>query len=394
MPRKPSVRYFTSRGAFYCQFRGRQVKLAEGPDDSAKQGPVFRAAVESFGQLMAGKVPTATGEKTVADLWESYSRFLATRRSAATLKMRRKNLQVFLERFGALPVGRLTAANVYDFLDGMRLPRKHKKWGYAVAWKDGSVRNCVDSIKALLNWSVRSGLIEKSPVGELEKPSGKSRGEDAVLTQDDHAVILANTDGALRDYCVVLEATGARPGEITTATAANFDPTRNAIVFKATAEDGQKRHKTHRTGRDRVIFLVGDALEIVKRRVELYPRGPIFGAVTNGTDGTVLRHWSDVDISSFFRRLRERSGVKVTAYSYRHTFATRWLMSGRSIEKLAALLGNSPAVIMRHYAHLMRFAKDLRSELEDFRVENVVKAGGTTRTTTASGAEVVVGPLS
>ncbi|MNW17986.1 hypothetical protein D3C71_2173630 [compost metagenome] len=39
-------------------------------------------------------------------------------------------------------------------------------------------------------------------------------------------------------------------------------------------------------------------------------------------------------------------------YSYRHTFATRWLLAGGSIKVLADLLGNSVRMIERHYGHL------------------------------------------
>ena len=35
-------------------------------------------------------------------------------------------------------------------------------------------------------------------------------------------------------------------------------------------------------------------------------------------------------------------------YVYRHTFATWWLRKGESVELLATLMGNTPAVIMHH----------------------------------------------
>ena len=40
------------------------------------------------------------------------------------------------------------------------------------------------------------------------------------------------------------------------------------------------------------------------------------------------------------------------AYSYRHTFATDWLLDGGSIKVLADLMGNSVAMIEKHYGHL------------------------------------------
>jgi hypothetical protein len=59
MPRQPSVRYFSSRQAYSCQFRSKQHLLASGPDDYP-DGPTYKAAVKAFGQLMtiAGREAT------------------------------------------------------------------------------------------------------------------------------------------------------------------------------------------------------------------------------------------------------------------------------------------------------------------------------------------------
>ena len=54
---------------------------------------------------------------------------------------------------------------------------------------------------------------------------------------------------------------------------------------------------------------------------------------------------------------------RLTPYSYRHTFATAWLEQGRSVDILAELLGNSPAVIRKHYSHLLGDAENLRRQL-------------------------------
>jgi hypothetical protein len=51
VPRRPSVRYFPSRGCYYCQVNGKQHRLATGPDD-APHGPTYLAAFEAFNQLL------------------------------------------------------------------------------------------------------------------------------------------------------------------------------------------------------------------------------------------------------------------------------------------------------------------------------------------------------
>jgi integrase len=111
-----------------------------------------------------------------------------------------------------------------------------------------------------------------------------------------------------------------------------------------------------------VIFLTGEALEIVKRLAEKHPTGPLFRTNIGST-------WNRQRIVEAFRVIRLKLGMKhdgLTAYTYRHTFATNWLASGRSIEILAELLGNSPAVLRKHYSHLLSDPAKLRGHLEGF----------------------------
>ena len=42
-----------------------------------------------------------------------------------------------------------------------------------------------------------------------------------------------------------------------------------------------------------------------------------------------------------------------TAYGFRHSYATDWLLNGGSIKVLADLIGTSVTMIERHYGHLM-----------------------------------------
>lgn len=42
-----------------------------------------------------------------------------------------------------------------------------------------------------------------------------------------------------------------------------------------------------------------------------------------------------------------------TAYRFRHTYATDWLLNGGSIKVLADLIGTSVSMIERHNGHLM-----------------------------------------
>jgi site-specific recombinase XerD len=57
----------------------------------------------------------------------------------------------------------------------------------------------------------------------------------------------------------------------------------------------------------------------------------------------------------------------LTAYSYRHTWATEMLKAGMDVDTLALLMGNSAAIIRQHYSHLLADKQGLREKLERFR---------------------------
>jgi integrase/recombinase XerC len=368
MARKPTVRYFPSRGGYYCQHLGKQHKLALGPDD-APTGPTYDAALNAFRRLMRGETTSpGADEKTVESIWQEYRRFLSTRRSATTLAIRSQGIEPFVARHGKLPCRAINHGIVYAFMDGMRKPRLDKR-GRKVAWGDGSVKNATEALAALLNWGVKAGLLSRNPLAGIEMPRGKSRGEEYVISDELHRTIISHTRGSFRDLILCLEATGARPSELTDATARDFDAELGCIIYRGNATTG-KIHKTARkTGKDRTVYLSGKALDIVRERVKRYPTGPLFGTVNRAT-GKYTGFTGDL-LTVYFRNLRVRLGltVKMSPYSYRHTFATKWLLADRSIEKLAELLGNSPKTIMKHYSHLTRFKSDLRADLERFRCE-------------------------
>src|SRR5439155_10619563 len=81
--------------------------------------------------------------------------------------------------------------------------------------------------------------------------------------------------------------------------------------------------------------------------------------------------WNSKATHQRMRRLRQKAGLPrtFTLYSYRHQYATAWLKAGGSIDDLAALLGNTPEVIRKHYSHLCDDRERLRRVAEAFRAK-------------------------
>jgi len=59
-----------------------------------------------------------------------------------------------------------------------------------------------------------------------------------------------------------------------------------------------------------------------------------------------------------FRRLSSLSGCHIHAHRWRHTFATTLLSKGVPVSEVAAILGNSPRIVEKHYSQWIQARQD------------------------------------
>lgn len=101
-----------------------------------------------------------------------------------------------------------------------------------------------------------------------------------------------------------------------------------------------KRHKARKKGKKRVLFLPQEALALLRRQAEWHGgSGPLF----RGQGGKGLSRQA---IVTRFLRVSEKVGRTVTAYQYRHTWATRALAAGIPDTHVAALLGHASTAMV------------------------------------------------
>jgi integrase len=233
----------------------------------------------------------------------------------------------------------------------------------SVKWGDSAVRRALGNLHAAFRWAVKKRIVSTNPFHGIERPGARSRGRLAIITPETHRRILITARPLIRELSICLEATGCRPGELLMATAKDWNDSLGALVYYADDRrlEGEARHKTAGKGKDRRIFFTGEALTVMRSRVAQYPTGPLWRSRKGEA-----RSIETVDKA--FRQLGVKLKVPgLSPYSYRHTYATRWLENGGSIDDLAALLGNSPAVIRHHYAHLCDNLDRLRQLAEGFK---------------------------
>ena len=118
-----------------------------------------------------------------------------------------------------------------------------------------------------------------------------------------------------------------------------------------------------------MIYLTDRSREIVERLCSKYRTGPLFRSrITRPRKGksSARAGLRENALSVIFHRIREKTGlVNVVPYSFRHTFAVRWLRAGKPAIALARVMNTSVVMIERHYGHLGEQHDYLRGLLEE-----------------------------
>jgi integrase len=183
----------------------------------------------------------------------------------------------------------------------------------------------------------------------LRRPPKESRGADAVWTQQEFWQVYGAALGDFKPLLLVLRDTGCRPSEAASLTVENVDWQHSLCRLK--------QHKNAAKGKSRVLHFPAPVLAVLQAQRAKYQAGALF----RQDDGRPFRGQT---ICYRVIHARERAGVTrpVTAYGLRHWYATRALEGGMSNEQVAALIGNSAAMIEKHYGHIAANAK-LMAEL-------------------------------
>ena len=187
-----------------------------------------------------------------------------------------------------------------------------------------------------MNWAMSMGYIDSNPIAEMPKPSRVVR-QDFLPPDTWQKVLDLATDQEFRDFLTVMLLTGVRVQEMFKFEAKHLDGAR--FVLPISKSKGRKR--------SRVVYLPPEALEIVKRLVELNPDGKLF----RNRQG---KPWNRNSIRCRFRRMkRELNMPDLTATTLRHSYAHYRLTSGQDALTVAKLMGHvDTRMIATRYGHL------------------------------------------
>ncbi len=236
---------------------------------------------------------------------------------------------------------------------------------YADLTTDGvspqEVRKLHTAVSSALTQAVRWRLLEHHPARGAQLPKFQAR-KVRVPTPDElarlRAALLDDLQGHV--WFRLALAAGARRSEVLALRWSDVDLRTGTVTFAESLTRTRQR-KTTKTDRERSLLLDADTVELVKEwKVAQRERALKLGVgmvrnpcvLSNHLDGSVP--WAPNSASQRWRRLRERAGVPdVKLHDLRHANASIMLASGVSPAAAAERLGNSQAVILRTYSHVL-----------------------------------------
>jgi integrase len=322
--------YRKSVNGWYICLNGKQVLLAKGKANKAE-------AYRKYADLV-GEAPKPDS-LTVGELVEGYLSYIQQRIRPKTLEVYTLFLRSFGETYGDQHAKDVRAFHLED-------------WSCKPNWNATSRNYALSLVNAMFRWAERTERLDHNPIRHLRKPACQIRSAGTLIDEEEHAQVMEHASNELRLYLTALHETGARPGEVASVTAADFDAEHGIWLLK--------QHKTaKKTGKPRIVYLTPELVSKCKMLANRHPEGSLFRNCRG-------QAWTKGALSKALNRIRVKLGLRkrLIAYGYRHSFATDALANGVPDAQVAELLGHSgTAMLHRHYSHLTARTQVLQAAL-------------------------------
>lgn len=205
-------------------------------------------------------------------------------------------------------------------------------------------------IKACCSWAFDEDLINNNPFEKVKKIKGISTDEDPdpFTIQERNIIIQAFNEFCPHYYNFVrfLFFTGCRPSEGAGLKWENIDFLSKQIIFVEAIVEGHHKDDT-KTHKKRLFPINQQLMEILENQPKI--KNTVF--FSEKEQNINLNNFTRRSWSRIFKDIQVR---KRGPYHCRHTFITLCLDQGIPIQQVAKWVGNSPQMILKHYAGLTR----------------------------------------
>lgn len=267
-------------------------------------------------------------ETTVAKACEAYVNDRGREKGANCAQDAKKRFDrtVYDTPFGNVALSKLRTPRIKEWRDGLKLGK-------------ASANRTLTSLKAALNLAVASRLVHPVAArewGDVKPFPNATQRRSLFLDLKQRRNLLDNALGAVRDLIEAVALTGARAGELTSATRGQFEERTKTMTFRG------------KTG-TRQTPLSNAAVALFKRLSK--DKLPAAHLLTRD-DG---KPWAHSDWDELVRAAATKAKLQpgTCLYTLRHSFITQAITDGMTTLDVARLCGTSVMMIEKHYGHLV-----------------------------------------
>jgi integrase len=270
---------------------------------------------------------------TVAELVSKFFAWCERHLAEATAKKYQCVLSSFVDNFGDREFAGLMPLDVDEWLSEANKRRRDGK----EKSRNTQAANATVFLR-LQSWGLENRLIDAKIVQKLPKP--KSPPRHTMPSDEELGRLMAVAPVEYLRFIQALDWCGARPGELATATVADYDRDEGLIVLK--------EHKTDRTGKDRTLYVSAECAKLIDQSLvgrDVAPETRLFVK----PDG---EPWTTQTASGTWARLRKKAGIRkvVRQYDLRHRFCT-YVAQNHSVSAAQELAGHSNIQTTMLYIH-------------------------------------------
>lgn len=270
------------------------------------------------------------GIKATMSLGDAYDRFIeqheANGSAEETIKKHARLKKSMVAYLGNIPIRSLSVDDVSRF---------RESWDLAPL----TTRNTIERMRGFFRFCIERGWIEKNPATSLKLPKiteverkpydahELQAIEKALEEFPNWGIYKTNTRERVRAFVAVLRWTGMRIGDA-------------VQISRDKIADGKITLRTEKNGKRVCIPMHPD----IEQSLKTLGNGQFHFWSGNGKVSSAVSDWERT-----LTRLGKGLPFKVHAHRWRHTFIADLLSRGIPVSEVAALVGNSPRIIEKHY---------------------------------------------
>jgi site-specific recombinase XerD len=273
----------------------------------ADESETLKEAIEDF---IAFKKAQQVSDLTMRDYTETLSKFLAESQNSLDEEILSKDV---LNYFAAIP--------------DTSPARYNKPYQY---------------LNSFFNWATKNNLLIKNPLTANGLKKKRDDGNIHAAPIEDVKKLLTGFDkktfSGFRNYVLTLLMldTGMRTSELRQLKDAAFDANAKQIYIDK---------NICKTRKNRIVYLSDKTAKEVAKLIRVKPQG-FSDLIFPTREGKLLtnRH-----LAKEFEKACAKTGVKITPYQLRHTFATYFIENGGDVFTLQDLMGHSDLRMTKRY---------------------------------------------